>query len=221
MVMIGLAMLLSSGPAGTFSLMPMTDKLLIAGFFSAVGLVLLLYGNPNSRGKAVLFGLLLAAGVLSVPVFVNSDPLANTSGTTPGAPPSPGGPLFPEDEIDPLQALRKRFGTQPLEKEQTSDLTDDARNAFGIYVTGMLERNKYTVRDYLVRSTGADLSSHPYPRDEGNYLVVLTGVGKPIEQVARIAGKTRSHPRNPSRYRNHRGRRRQRPVRRQFRRKPQ
>jgi len=34
----------------------------------------------------------------------------------------------------------------------------------------------YTARDYLIREAEAAPSSHPYPRDDGNYLMLLTGV---------------------------------------------
>ena len=97
--------------------------------------------------------------------------------------------LFPVEEIDPLVELRQRFGTKPLEAE-TSRLEEGGgrEKAFGIFLTNLVQRNMYTARDYLIRETLAAPSSHPYPRDDGNYLMLLTGVEASIDSVAEIAG---------------------------------
>ena len=190
MVLIALMLIFSSGPGATFGAMPMENKLIIAGFVSALGLSLLVYANPKARLKASLFGLLLTAGLVSLPFFFKSHRIS--------APPSsvtytdPVEPMFPTDglETDSITSLRERFTTRPLEAEQMRhEEAGTATKAYGIYITNLQQRNIYTVRDFLIRETRADLSSHPYPRDRGDYLMVLSGVSMEITEVAEIAGR--------------------------------
>jgi len=112
---------------------------------------------------------------------------------------STGSLLSPEEQVDPLTTLRDRFSTKPLEAEQTRlEISGSDKNAYGIYLTNLQQRNIYTVRDYLIRDTMAGDSSHPYPRDKGDYLMVLTDVSMGISEVAKIAGRLgttkESHP---------------------------
>ncbi len=98
-------------------------------------------------------------------------------------------PMFPEEDIDPLIELRQRFGTTPLDTERSRlEEGGTGAKAYGIYLTNLVRRNMYTARDYLIRETLASPSSHPYPRDNGSYLMVLTGVQANLETVAAIAG---------------------------------
>jgi hypothetical protein len=175
----------SSSPMGG---MPFEKKLIIAGFTSLLGFIFLVYANPRARIKAALIGLLLAAGVFTIPIYIKEQPSKPTKQQSTS---EESDPLPTEVEAgDPIQALRERFVTQPLENEQNR-LTDSSRGkkAYGIYITEMLGRNKLTARDYLIRETNANLSSHPFPRSGDNYLMVLTEVGMSFDQVADIAGK--------------------------------
>jgi len=189
MGIIGLLLLFSSSPGDAFSAMPIQNKLIIAGFVSLLGMILLVYANPRARIKALLVGLVIGTAVVSIPIFVKSNTLG--FGEDDGMVVDRGfEPLFPEKEVDPLEALRERFITKPLEDEQERlTRAGSSGQAFGIFITGMIEQNKYTARDYLIRQTLAGVSSHLYPRDESNYLMILTGVEKDIEQVALIAGE--------------------------------
>ncbi len=166
--------------------MSLTNKLVVGGFVSLLGFSLLVYANPRARIKAGFFGLLLAAGVICIPFFVKND-LVQEKGLEPMAGDSKA--LFPEEEVDPLVELRERFGTKPLEVER-SRLEQDGggAKAFGIFLTNLVQRNIYTARDYLIRETEAAPSSHPYPRDDGDYLMLLTGVEGSMEAVAKTAG---------------------------------
>jgi hypothetical protein len=188
MVIVALLLIFSDTSAGTFGTMPLVNKLIVAGFVSVIGTLLLVYANPSARAKAAFFGLLLAGGLISLPFFVKGVP--NADDTSAGDYSDPIAPLFPADEEDPLAALKERFTTKPLEAEQARiEKSGTGQKAYGIYLTGMLQRNIYTVRDYLIRDTNAGPSSHPYPRDEGDYLMILTDVSMEIEEVARIAGR--------------------------------
>ena len=92
MIVTALLFLFSGGPTGSFSGMSLTNKLIIAGFVSLLGFSLVVYANPRARMKAVFFGLLMAAGVISIPFFVKNDiirdrglaPMADGRGALPG-----------------------------------------------------------------------------------------------------------------------------------------
>jgi hypothetical protein len=45
------------------------------------------------------------------------------------------------------------------------------------------------VRDYLIRDTEAGPSSHPFPRDDNDYLMILTEVEKDFEEIVGIAAR--------------------------------
>lgn len=190
MALIALMMIFSSGPGAAFGVMPTENKLIIAGFVSALGIALLVYANPKTRAKAGLFGFVLAAGLVSLPFFFKGTPITTRPDSITYT--DPVKPLFPVEEegADPVSALRERFTTKPLEAEQTrQEEAADGKKAYGIYLTNLLQRNIYTVRDFLIRETQADISSHPYPRDKGDYLMILTGVSMDIVTVAEIAGR--------------------------------
>ena len=42
------------------------------------------------------------------------------------------------------------------------------------------------MRDYILRVTDADLSSHYYRRDGGDYLLVVTGISKSLPEIAKL-----------------------------------
>ncbi len=197
MAVIALMLIFAVNPGGAFSVMPQQNKLIIAGFTSLLGIALLVYGNPKARVKAAAFGILLGAGIISLPFFFKGQPISknNIVGFKPGK----VEPMFPAGDADPLIAMKDQFGTKPLEVEQERlQKAGSGKRAFGIFLTNLVPRNKYIVRDFLIRDTEASLSSHPYPRDDGNYLMILTEVSMDIEQVAEIAGRLgkleKTHP---------------------------
>ncbi|WP_411826397.1 HEAT repeat domain-containing protein [Luteolibacter sp. AS25] len=188
MALTALLLIFSSNPNGAFYDIGTINKLVVACFVSMLGTVLLYYANPGGRMKALLIGLLVSAGLLSLPFFFKSGPEIGNEARNSGSPKESEKPVFAEIEADPIQELRENFGTAPLEKEQERlKETDKGTNAFGVYLTNMVDRNRYTSRDFLIRETEADLSSHPYPRDSGEYLMVLTDVAKTFEEVTKIA----------------------------------
>ena len=186
MLIVALLFLFSGSPNGVFSGLELVNKLVIAGFSAFLGFVLLVYANPKARIKAVFFGLLLAAGLVSIPLFFK--PVASTQNTGPGT-----AEVEPTQEVPTalgsgLEDLKERFGTTPLDEARSSLKKEGAAgNVFGVYLTGLVERNIYGARDYLIRETQADVSSHPYPRDNGDYLMLLTGVQGDLDLVSRIA----------------------------------
>ena len=188
MALIALLLIFASDAGGTFGAVPMAKKLMVAGFASVLGITLLIYANPRARFKAAAFGILLAAGVVSLPFFFKGQPEPDQKA---GGPKPPGVKQEPPTEgNDTLADSRARFMTKPLEEEQKRlEKGGKGKSAYGIFLTGLLPKNKYIVRDFLIRDTGAGTSSHPYPRDDGNYLMVLTELTLPIGEVADIAGR--------------------------------
>lgn len=188
MVLVALILIFSGSPGGSFYAMTMQSKLVIAAFVSLVGVALLIYANRNSRIKGGAAGLLMAAGLISIPfVFRDGSDPADAGKTLDN---SRAEPLFPEEDKDLHQLLRERFSTKPLENEQEKmEEMGAGKKAYGVYLEDMDQSNLYISRDYLIRETEAGPSSHPYPRDEGNYLMILTGVSKDFPELAEIAGK--------------------------------
>ena len=74
MGIIALMFFLSSEPSGLMGAMPLKNMLYLGGFISTISVALLLYASPKARAKAGLFGLLMAAGVLTIPLFVKRTP---------------------------------------------------------------------------------------------------------------------------------------------------
>jgi hypothetical protein len=191
MAVIALMFIFASGPGGSLGAMPLENKLILGGFISTLGTFLLINGNPKARIKAGAVGMLLTAGMLTIPFFIKGPEVAPAvAGESPGLV-DPTDPLFSaEEKDDPIAALRDRFSTNPLEVEQKRlESTGSGRNAYGIFLTNILQRNIYTVRDFLIRETMAGASSHPYPRDNGDYLMVLTDVSMGLTEVADIAAR--------------------------------
>ncbi|MDP4845689.1 MAG: hypothetical protein NWR51_00365 [Akkermansiaceae bacterium] len=197
MIFTALILIFSVGQSSSFSAMTLENKLIIACFVAVIGFGLLMYANPRSKKKAGFFGILLAAGLITIPFFFKGQPL--TGKPTAENTEKFERPSFPVDEIDPEAELRERFTTKPLEDEQAEmEKLANGQQAFGIYLTNLVPRNMYTVRDYLIRDTEAGPTSHPFPREDDEYLMILTELNKEFEEVARIAGKlgetTESHP---------------------------
>jgi hypothetical protein len=43
------------------------------------------------------------------------------------------------------------------------------------------------IKDYIFQVTGADIASHFYPRDNGDYLFVVTGISTSLDELAKLA----------------------------------
>lgn len=186
MLVIALLFLFSGSPGGTFTELILSSKLIVAAFASVFGFALLVYANPRARMKAGFFGLLLGAGVISIPIFKNDDKFLLRTGhdLEEGA----SKLTVSKEDVVVIDPLESRFGTKPLESERERLKTKNGTgNVYGVYLTNLVERNIYSVRDYLFRETGALPSSHPYPRNKGDYLMVLTGVEGDLDSVARVA----------------------------------
>ena len=191
MVVITLMFIFASGSGGSMSAMPLENKLILGGFISAIGIFLLINANPRARMKAGGVGILMAAGMLTVPFFVKGPEATLAVHSKLPTYADPKDPIFSAENADsPLAALRNRFSTNPLEDAQKRLKSSGSdKNAYGIFLTDLLQRNIYTVRDFLIRETLAGSSSHPYPRDNGDYLMVLTDISLSFTEVVEIASR--------------------------------
>lgn len=177
---------ISDGPEAALAIMPLAKQLIILGFVAVVGSCLIIYANRRNRIKAVFISIILSAALLSLPFLLERSvpsPIVNTTEDN-----FEELTKLPEPQTNPITKLREQFGTRPLEEERERlQAIKSDNNAYGIYLTNLVPRNIYTARDYLIRSTGAGPSSHPYPRDNGNYLVILTEVDLPFQKVSELA----------------------------------
>ena len=191
MTLMALLLMFGASRSGMLDGMILTDRLLMAGFASLIGVVALVYGNPRARLKALGVGLLLSSGVVAVPFFfkAGSVPLEQrVVGRPRNLATSPAVITQEPAEDSTIVALRNRIGTGPLvaEIDRLAKAESDKR-AMGLWLRGLSESNKNLVKEYILRVTAADPSSHPYPRDGGDYLLVLSGVTQSIQELAELA----------------------------------
>ena len=193
MILMALMLIFGSMPGGMFDAVDQTRRLILAGFVSVLGFLLLLYANPRSRLPAVLIGGVLSAVLISLPLIFNkgTDRYEPEQATVP-APTTFGTDTDPESEMDPelarIQELRETIGLRPLEQEiERLEAADSPYKAYGLYLTGLQQSNRIAVRDFMFRVTNADPLSHVYPRDEDAYLFVITGLEMNIERLAALA----------------------------------
>lgn len=184
-----MAMLLFFGASrnGALDEMPTASRMMMAGFTSVIATVLLLYANPRSRKKAVLFALLCSALLLTLPLVCTEGSVSLKALPADEAPPRVRPPVqTPEQER--IAQLRQTIGTDPLTGENAKLATEGSgRHAYGLWLRGLSESNKLLVRDFLLRVADADPSSHPYPRGRNDYLMVVSGVNMTIEKLAELA----------------------------------
>ena len=189
-VMISLLLMFGNSRGGILDGMELGNRLVMAGFAAVMGIALLIYANPRARLKALAVGLLMSAGMVSIPFFFDtgSQDLSRRVVKSGEAPPAP--PVLPAESSEDkmIAALRNKIGTSPLDSElERLAKEGSTRRAVGLWLRGMSEPNKFLVRDYILRVTDADPASHFYPRDGGDYLMVVTGVNSTLQELAEAA----------------------------------
>ena len=184
MVFTGLLLMFAHNPGGVLDGVTRENRLLLAGFVGALGMIMLIYANPRAKFRATLVSMIMVSGLLTLPfVFTQgSIPLENrvVAGLTEPAP-----KILTQKEQE-TEDLRTRIGIKPLEEETLRlQSVGDTRKAYGLWLRDLREQNRYMVRDYLLRITGADPLSHFYPRDRSDFLMVLTGLNQSLEELAK------------------------------------
>ncbi len=189
--LMALLLMFGNSRGGVLDGMELPNRLLMAGFTAVMGIGLLIFANPRARLKAGLIGALMSGGLMMVPFYFDTGsnvPPVRTGSTLEIALP-PSLPVQVESAEDTVTAaLRNRIGTGPLDTELERLATaGQPQRAMGLWLRGMSENNKLLVRDYILRVTDADPTSHFYPRDGGDYLMVVTGITCTIQELAGFA----------------------------------
>lgn len=190
MVMMALLLMFGASRGGMLDGMVIANRLLMAGFVCVLGTLLLVYANPRARTKALGVGLALSTALLLVPFFfkTGSVPLGSRMAGEPGKNSPLAAPIQQPGEDSATVALRARIGTAPLVAEiQRLALDGSGKQAVGLWFRDLSESNRFLVRDYILRVTEADPASHYYPRDGGDYLLVVTGIRKSLPELAELA----------------------------------
>jgi hypothetical protein len=175
---------------------PVATQGLIAVAAGVVGLALIVAANPRNRLRSLAIGGLSAVILLSVPFVFRSKrtttPQNTARVTTEDAATLENGEQPVDEGID---QLKKQTGITPLETEiQRLAASGSNQRAYGIWLRDMSESNRLFVRDYLLRTAAASPSSVIYPRDNRDYLMVLTGLEKSIEEIAAITARIGQQP---------------------------
>lgn len=190
MVMMALLLMFGASRGGALDGMVIANRLLLAGFVGVLGTLLLVYANPRARVKALGVGLALSIALLLVPFFfkTGSVPLGSRVAEVEGGDSPVAAPIQQPGEDGATVALRARIGTAPLVAEiQKLALEGSGDQAVGLWFRDLSESNRFLVRDYILRVTAADPASHYYPRDGGDYLLVVTGIRKSLTELAELA----------------------------------
>lgn len=194
MLAIALLLIFGASRGGMLDGMLTPNRLLMAGFTGLVGTVLLVYANPRARIKAVAVGMLFSAGLMAIPFYftagsvpLNAHQSLSKQPIPPSAPDNTQSSTKPSESTE-ISQLRQLIGTDPLvEENQRLALAGSAHRAIGLWLRDMSEQHRYLIRDYILRTTGADPQSHYFPRGNGNFLMVVTGTTIPIEELAKLA----------------------------------
>ena len=187
---MGLLLILGASRGGALDGITTENRLLMACFGGLLGTVLLVYANPRARGKAITVGLILSGGLAMLPfVFTDgSTRLPNQTVDTAATELSVGVATAPASENEQIAELRRAIGTDPLVAEiERLAAEGGTRQAVGLWLRDLREQNRFLIKDYILRATGADPQSHYYPRDNGNFLMVVTGITLSLDEVASIA----------------------------------
>ena len=184
-VLMALLLYFGSVRNGALDGVSIASRMLMAGFTSVIATLLLLYANPRAQKKTLLFSLLCSAGLLTLPLVSIEDPPLKLAAADNAV--TKAGPSEHDSEQAETSRLRQLIGTDPLVAESAKLATESSdKHAYGLWLRGLSESNKLLVRDYLLRVTKAN-SSHPYPRERNDYLLVVSGVSMSLDKLAELA----------------------------------
>ena len=189
LVVMALLLMFGASRGGALDGIATPQRLIMAGFVGLLGAGLLVYANPRARMKALVFGLLGTLSLLALPFFftVGSVPLESNPLETDLTEEMQVSPPSAETQ-DPAAGLRNLIGTRPLDDEIARLANEGSDNkAVGLWLRNLRETNRLLLRDYLLRTAKADPQSHYYPRGNGDFLMVLTGISLSLDEVAGIA----------------------------------
>lgn len=189
-VMMALLIIVGARRGGALDGITTENRMIMAGFTGLLGTILLIYANPKARAKVIVIGLVASIGLVALPLFLTggSKALENrnferkpSQGTI-----SPG--KAADGKTDVITELSLRIGTAPLTAEIARlSKEGSTRQAVGLWLRDLQERNRFLIMDHILRSTGANPESHYYPRGNGDFLMVVTGINMTLDEVAKVA----------------------------------
>lgn len=187
MVFIALLLILGAHRGGALDGMTTFNRLLMAGFTGLLGMGLLVYANRRAKFKAFFLGLLMAGGLVSLPFFFDQGSIPLDQAPRPSVSAETKAAEVARLPVDPDADLKTKIGTGPLEAEIERLKTEGStRKAVGLWLRDLRETNRLLVRDYLLRSLNADPQSHYYPRGDGDFLMVITGINQSMSEVSSV-----------------------------------
>lgn len=199
MIVIAMMLMFGGSRGGMLDGMTFDKRLMMAGFAVVMGIVLLTFANPKARGRALAVGLLLGTGVMAIPFTFTEGSVLLTSkdrdsliaknrsaAASQNEDPAAAAGLKEASEIIELRA---KIGTDPLVKEiNRLSKEGSPKQAYGIWLRGLEERNRLLIRDYIFRATAADASSaNFYPRGNGDFLMVVAGPRQDLQELSVVA----------------------------------
>jgi hypothetical protein len=186
MVLTALFFIFGFGKGSTFDGLSQPVRVVFAALMALVGGALMVRAANARRRKAVLLmALFFGLGLVALP-FLMRPPVVKTN-----APATAPGVVAlekkesNEKKLTPEQLI-ERIGTAPLEAENDRLKAAGEKPAVGLWLREMAESNRLSTRDFILRTTRANPSSHQYPRDRGEYLMVLSGVDATLEEIAEM-----------------------------------
>jgi len=187
-IITALILVLGADRGGVLDGMTTDKRLLVAAFAGLFGSVLLVISNPKKRIIALLASTAMAVGMLALPlIFTGGSIPLGVDSTFKYVDKNPEFVPEPRQTTEEPE-LRELIGTAPLVAEiERLDSTGSDLKAVGLWLKNLKVRNCLLVRDYILRETNADLQSHYYPRDNGDFLMVVTGIKESADELAIIA----------------------------------
>lgn len=186
MIVMALAMILGAKQGGLLDGVLFEKRMLMAGFAGLLGFTLLVYASPRARGKAVAIGLLMAMALVAIPFYFKegSTRLAESADFEQLAEEISKSAVVDEGARTATD-LKVQIGIGPLEAEISRlALVGGNKKAFGIWLRGLRESHRYLVRDFVIRVANASPATHYYPRDQGDYLLVVSETDKSLAELA-------------------------------------
>jgi hypothetical protein len=151
----------------------------LAGRFALVGATALLatlcflLANPASRKRGLLLG---AVGLVVVLVLPLAVPLPGAAGRVleVGLPQ----PVAVREQTADEALAEMGYGVVERTRAElrASGGEEAAGQVMAVWLRGVKEVSKVELKDYLIRVSGANEYSHLYPRNNGDFLMILQGV---------------------------------------------
>ncbi len=182
-----IALYLGARGGSSFDGVSVETRMLLAGFVTVVATSLLIYSNTRKWLLMLLVGLVMGAGLISLPLYLSGAFSANKNKGTATTEDGDDGENIDTRSLS-KEELMELIGTEPLEEERARLLElGGADTALGLWLRDLDASNLVTVKEYVIRVMGASLQTHPYPRGERDYLMVVTGIADDIEKLRELA----------------------------------